>query len=239
MPSSPITRQRVISKDTCILGFTGNQYVKSYVFDATTLTADSNGFFYIPAFSFVTKSPANPTLIKVYQALGTNVDAVQTITVSGTPTGGTFTLTYSGDTTAAIPYNATAGQVATALNALGNVGAGGVTCSGGPFPGTAVIVTFGGSLANAPQPTMTATSSLTGGTSPAVTVASTTAGQTAETIIGVFDNLAYDLFGNSVANDEPVAIYDQFTAFDTTKLQNWAQYAAAAKAALPLCSFQP
>src|SRR3954465_8763162 len=50
---------------------------------------------------------------------GTN--EVQTITVTGTPTGGTFTLTYSTQTTAAIAYNATAAAVQTALEALSNI----------------------------------------------------------------------------------------------------------------------
>jgi hypothetical protein len=44
------------------------------------------------------------------------------------PTAGTFKLSYDGGTTAAIPYNATAAQVATALNALTSIiSAGGVT----------------------------------------------------------------------------------------------------------------
>jgi hypothetical protein len=102
------------------------------------------------------------------------VSEVQTVTITGGPTGGTFTLTLSGETTAAIAYNATAADVRTALEALSNVGTGNVTTGGGPLPGTAVTVTFDGSLGNVAQ--MTATSSLTGGTSPAVTVATTTEG---------------------------------------------------------------
>lgn len=44
----------------------------------------------------------------------------QTVTIDGAPTGGTFTLTYKGQTTSALPYNASAAQVQTALNALNN-----------------------------------------------------------------------------------------------------------------------
>lgn len=55
---------------------------------------------------------------------GSGVDEVQTVTISGGPTGGTFTLTFNGQTTAAIPYNATALQVQAALQALSNVGTG-------------------------------------------------------------------------------------------------------------------
>lgn len=241
MPSSPVTRQRVIDRSTCILGFTGNAYIGSYVFDATTLTADANGFYTVPMHSFVTPSVASdPTKIKVYAGLGTNVDAVQTITITGTPTGGSFTLTFNGQTTAAIAYNATAANVKTALVALGNIGAAAqVATGGGGLPGTPVTVTFQGLLANQPLSTMTAVSSLTGGTSPAVTVATTTTGQTAEHIIGVVDVLAYDFFGNSVGDDEAVAVNQSYTIFDTTKLSNWELYSATAIAALPTCEFRP
>lgn len=240
MPASPVTRQRVIDNSTCILGFTGTQLVLSCVFDATSLSPDSNGFYYVPKFSFVTPAVAtDPTKIKVYQGLGTNVNAVQTVTITGAPTGGTFTLTYAGQTTAAIAYNASAATVQSALTALSNIAAGNAVAAGGALPGTAVTVTFQGLLGNQVQPVMTATSSLTGGSSPAVTVATTTTGQTAEHIIGVFDNLGYDFFGNAVADDEPVPIYADFTSFDTTKLSNWLAYGATARTALPNCTFHP
>lgn len=102
---------------------------------------------------------------------------VQTVTITGTPTGGTFTLTYAGQTTAAIAYNATAAAVQSALVALSNIGASDVVCTGGPLPGTAVTVTFDGALANADIAAMTASgASLTGGSSPAVVIATPTAG---------------------------------------------------------------
>ena len=48
----------------------------------------------------------------------TGTAGVQTVTVNGTPTGGTFTLTWNGYTTTAIAYNAAASAVQTALQAL-------------------------------------------------------------------------------------------------------------------------
>lgn len=98
---------------------------------------------------------------------------VQTITITGTPTGGSYTLTYNGQTTAAIPYNATAAQVKTALENLSNLNTGDVNTSGGPHPGTAVTVTF---TSKADVAQMTATGSFTGGTTPTVTVSTTTPG---------------------------------------------------------------
>ncbi|MGE0342555.1 MAG: phage tail tube protein [Porticoccaceae bacterium] len=104
------------------------------------------------------------------------VSEVQTITISGTPTGGTFTLTFRGQTTAAIDFDATAAEVETAFEALSTVGAGNGTCAGGPLPGTPVTVTFSGDLAASNPPIITAVSSLTGGTNPAIAIAATTPG---------------------------------------------------------------
>lgn len=101
---------------------------------------------------------------------------VQSVTVTGAPTGGTYTLTWSGQTTAAIPFNATAAQVKAALEALSNINAGDVVVAGGPHPGTAMTVTFIGRFMGDDQPQMTATGSLTGGSSPAVAIATSTAG---------------------------------------------------------------
>ncbi|WP_066901067.1 hypothetical protein [Mycolicibacterium houstonense] len=50
------------------------------------------------------------------------VNEVQTVRLVGEPTSGTFTLTFSGETTAPIPYNATAAQVESALRALNSIG---------------------------------------------------------------------------------------------------------------------
>lgn len=106
---------------------------------------------------------------------GTN--EVQTVTITGTPTGGTFTLTYGGQTTAPIAYNATAAAVQSALEALSSIGAGNVATGGGPLPDTAVTVTFQGALGATDVALMTASgAALTGGTTPAVAVTETTPG---------------------------------------------------------------
>ncbi|HEY1466379.1 MAG TPA: hypothetical protein VGF11_04935, partial [Acidimicrobiales bacterium] len=64
------------------------------------------------------------------QAIRTGTNAQQTVTITGGPTGGTFTLTYAGQTTTAIPYNATAAVVQAALIALTNIGPNDVTVTG-------------------------------------------------------------------------------------------------------------
>lgn len=104
---------------------------------------------------------------------------VQLITITGTPTGGTFTLTFDGQTTGNIAYNATAAAVKTALDALSNLEVVDTTTSGGPLPGAAVSVTFAttGQYAGEDVPQMTADGTLlTGGTDPEVTVSTTTQG---------------------------------------------------------------
>jgi hypothetical protein len=84
------------------------------------------------------------SLVDTY--IGTNIVAdganeAQTVTVTGSPTGGTFTLTYSGQTTAAIAYNASALVVQQRLFALSNIEEGQVSVTGsngGPY-----TITFG------------------------------------------------------------------------------------------------
>lgn len=108
---------------------------------------------------------------------GPGTNEVQSVTITGAPTGGTFTLTYSGQTTGAIAFDASAATVATALKALSNIGDTDVQVTGvdgGPY-----TVTFIGALGESNTAQMTASgASLTGGTTPSVTIATVTAGVT-------------------------------------------------------------
>lgn len=99
----------------------------------------------------------------------------QRITTTGSPTGGTFTLTYSSQTTSSIAYNASAGTIQTALEALSNIAPGDVVVTGGPLPAQ-VSVEFTGTLALTNVSQMTKTDSLTGGTSPATVITTTQQG---------------------------------------------------------------
>lgn len=109
---------------------------------------------------------------------GSGTNEVQTVTISGSPTGGTFTLTFNGATTSAITAGASlplAATVQTALQALSTIGSGNALVTGsagGPF-----TVTFAGALAATNVNTMTANGALlTGGSSPAVAVTTATPG---------------------------------------------------------------
>jgi hypothetical protein len=145
------------------------------------------------------------------------VNEIQTLTVTGTPTGGTFTITYAGQTTAGIAFDANAAAVDSALEALSNIGAGDVTCTGGPLPGTPVVITFTGALANTDVALMTTSDSFTGGTTPASAIVQTLAGGNQKKIVtvdlpGAWD--ALDLGGE----DEGTRTYEMGLqyVYDTT-----------------------
>ena len=238
MPASPQTRQRVISRQTPILDFTGIASIRNGVFDASTLVADSFGRFTLLSGTILTKSSTDPTKVKAYAGLGSNVNEQQTITITGTPTGGTFTLTFGGKTTAAITYAATSAQVLAALELLTSIGQGNMSATGGALPGTAVIVTFINELGDAAQAAMTANgAALTGGTTPAVAITRSTPGTTGEAIYGIYAGPDKDFFGNATSDDEAIPVHNGYTVFDTTLIQNWGEYGELVIQALPLCQF--
>lgn len=103
---------------------------------------------------------------------------VQTITITGSPTGGTFSLTFLGQTASGIAYNAAGSAVQTALQALTSIGSGNATVSGsGPY-----VVTFAGALGKQDVPMIIAAGSFTGGSSPAIAVVETTKGVVPATV---------------------------------------------------------
>ena len=158
---------------------------------------------------------------------------VQTLTDTGTVSGGTFSLTFNGYTTAVLPYNATAVQISTALQALPNIGIGGVVCTGGPLPGTPVVITFAGLLANQPQNLIAVTSFLTG-SSPVATMAHTTTGV-------AFGKAKPYLSSNSDGSQIPIGFirYDASTNekgnVSNSPNSSNAQYGAATKVETEVC----
>ena len=113
-------------------------------------------------------------------AQGTN--EVQTLTIGGTPTGGTFKLAFDGYTTGAITWSATnatlLANIQAALDALPNVGTNGFVAAAGSLTagiGT-ITLTAGGDLANKAVPTITVANNSLTGTSPTLAVAETTPG---------------------------------------------------------------
>lgn len=87
-----------------------------------------------PAITIATTTPGDDS---------PTVNEVQTVTIANAD-GGTFTLTYSGQTTTAIPYGSTAATVVAALEALSNIAPGDV---GIVKASDVYTVTFQGALA--------------------------------------------------------------------------------------------
>lgn len=135
----------------------------------------------------------------------TVVNEIQTVTVTGSPTGGTFTLTYEGTATATIAYNATAATVATALNNMfatrGGPGASPLTAAvtgsaGGPY-----TVKIGGVPSGQGIDLLVlGANALTGGTTPSVTVTNISSTTT--------DFVANSLIGATDGSQAPLVIYD-------------------------------
>jgi hypothetical protein len=131
---------------------------------------------------------------------------VQTLTISGAPTGGTFDLGYVSpgpngglsSTLTGIAYNVLAATLQTNLNGIKSItDSGGVTCSGGPLNTTPIVVTF---VKGGARPLLTlANNALTGGTAPTVTIARSTAG------LPVVGQVAYDSKASAPATWDGVA----------------------------------
>jgi hypothetical protein len=119
---------------------------------------------------------------------------IQTGTITGTPTGGTFKLKFAGAETASIAYNATGATVQTALRALATMGTNGVSVTGGA--GGPYVVTFdGASVAGQDVPMITlSVNAMTGGTAPTIAFVETNKGSNYATgAIYERSALAYDL----------------------------------------------
>jgi hypothetical protein len=138
---------------------------------------------------------ANEKVLRYGQVLTMEgIAEVETVTITGSPTGGTFTLTIPavGDqpaqTTIPIAFNATAATVQAALTALSRFGPSGVVVTGsagGPY-----TLTFDTRFPNLPTLTSNATL-LTGGT-PVITNVVTTAGGALGGMYGPYDPAATD-----------------------------------------------
>lgn len=91
---------------------------------------------------------------------------VQVVTLTGTPTGGSFRLSIGGATTGDIAYNAASATVQTAVRALGAPWAGATVSGSAGGPYTVTLSPVGGASA----PLVLAANGLTGGTNPTVVI---------------------------------------------------------------------
>lgn len=154
----------------------GSQNVVALIIDGTNLTGGAGEAVTTVtegmALADVPELPIDPDLVSIY-AGNALTNEVQTLTVNAT--GGTFTITFDGQTTGNIAEAATGATIQTAMEALSNIVAGDVTvagAAGGPW-----TFTFGGYYAGKNVPLMTGDDTLlTGITLPAITFVETTPG---------------------------------------------------------------
>jgi hypothetical protein len=107
----------------------------------------------IPLIDAMTKAGSNDDIIPTY---GTTSE-VQHVDITGA-TGGTYTLSFGGETTAPIAYNETTANIVTALNLLSNVRSGDIVGSGA-YPNH--VFTFAQDYAGTNVPMLVATDSTT------------------------------------------------------------------------------
>lgn len=130
--------------------------------------------------------PVSFPLLSIGAAPTDGVDEVQLLTPTPTISGGTFTLTFDGQTTSpAIDWDATIAEIQAALEALSTIGEGNVVCTGDdPDPevatqlsdGGVITITFAGALAGFPQPEHTANAGSLTGAGHALTPSTSVAG---------------------------------------------------------------
>jgi hypothetical protein len=166
------------------------------------------------------KITSGPDAGKIGPFQGSGTAEVQTLTASGTVSGGTYTLTFAGQTTSPIAYNASAATVQAALEALAAVVPGDVLVGGGPFPATPLTFTFYGNYSG-DAPTLTITTTGLTGSTPGAAFATSTAGvagaadgrQTLTNIVGLNDTfLPWQL----MESDREVAV-----CYHATAVQGW------------------
>lgn len=148
----------------------------------------------------------------IRKEFGTN--ARQNVTITGSPTGGTYTLTWNGQTTTAIAYNASSATVQAALEALSRIGTGNVDCTGAAGN---IDIRFKDALGVSPQPLITATSALTGGSSPAIMVTEIAAGVRGDPIMMRVETGPFGPFPNPIRVNS-IELYLTKGASDATGL---------------------
>jgi hypothetical protein len=123
---------------------------------------------------------------------------VQVVFISGSPTGGTFRLSFGGQSTGNLAYNATAAQVRSALEGLSSIGAGNIGVTGGPGPNAPWFIEFRNGLGNTNVGPLDGTDNFSGGTSPQLSIDTLLDGATYAPGTGA---LTYDFDNNNPWND--------------------------------------
>jgi hypothetical protein len=171
-----------------------------------------------PDFATMAKNVPGVWRASVIENFGGGANEVQRITSDYT--GGNFTLSFGGDNTTGIPFDARADEVQAALVTLGSVEPGDVSCAGGPLPVTPIDITFGGKYGYADVPLITATTgTLSGGSSFAITQVTPGAIWNTSTANSIAIS-AVDVNGEPLAPDTKQDLIDYLASY-RTKAQNF------------------
>jgi hypothetical protein len=225
-----VTRFQDLVEYPVIKGFGGRDKITSVVVDPSVgpVAPDALNNYYMVEGTILCKNPADATK---HVAFAGTAQVQSLAQATGTVTAGTFTLTdTNGNVTAPIAYNATGAQVASALNALPG-SSGRYSATGAGLPGAPVSITSSGGGLGVSQTLTAQSAGLTGGT---YAVTQTTAGQVIDGILG----MQLRFFDATTVSSEAGPMFNSHCVFDTTRIPNYATYAAALKAALPTCRFE-
>jgi hypothetical protein len=169
-------------------------------------------------------------ILKTSLTPSTGTNAVQTVAVTGTPTGGTFRLEYDGQVTGALAHNISSANFLIAMEELSNIGEGGLDISGANLA-AGYALTFVDQVGGRAVRAITLhTNSLTGGTNPTITITQTTAGADA-TLLGT-------AFPNDILYSTATNLFYVQTATADFHAPTWTAVGAASAVANPSSALQ-
>ncbi|PQO33336.1 hypothetical protein C5Y96_10820 [Blastopirellula marina] len=153
---------------------------------------------------------------------GNSTNEVQAVTLPGNPSGGTFTLSFQGQTTGNLTFDESAADVEAALEALSNIASGAVSVTGddgGPW-----TIEFTGTLAGTDVGQMTASgANLTGGTVTISTVQAAVANQNEQALLTMSASVTSGTFTLTYDESESTNIpYNATSASVKSALQSTA-----------------
>lgn len=136
--------------------------------------------------------------VKNLGTIAAGTDEVQTLTIGGTPTGGTFKLRFESNNTSAITWSSNnttlLANIQAALDAHPSLGTNGCVASAGTVTagiGT-ILLTFGSARGKEAVETMTVAANNLTGTAPTLAIAETTPGVNATGMYSTLGDLGYD-----------------------------------------------
>jgi len=189
--------------------FSGSEYQFKFWYTLDDLNESNGGNFRFPnsvtveSIMLVRASILSDHKVSKENQIGARIEK-QTVAISGTPTGGTYTLTSSDfGTTGPINWNASSADVQAELRLLPDLEEVTVTTTAGSVPDITHTIEFHGVTTVANPATLTSTSSLTGGTPVINHVATQTGGgqNTRITLRGYTGEWPEIWCGNSTDND--------------------------------------